>query len=350
MKPNKQPWFLTEPEKFLFGLKWLILFAISGLGGLYPLAAQFAPVVGVEGTTAIDKNDTRFVEWATGCTVQRGLQNIADSSLGYASAGQPQDALGQADIVTVSLGDGGIATLTFDKPIYNGPGYDFAVFENGFVTYDSVEAFLELGFVEVSSDGVHFFRFPDISDVQDTAQTGTFGSTDGGQLYDLAGKYIAGYGTPFDLEELTDTPGLDINNITYVRVIDVVGSIDSEYATYDSKGHIVNDPWPTPFPSCGFDLDAVGVLNAVGLTGIPEVSEQDLKIYPNPVQSGNQLHVVFGGGDASVFISDINGRLISQYEATGTQLLIPTNTLAPGVYFLQAKTISSGYNLRLIVQ
>ncbi|MFN6048554.1 MAG: T9SS C-terminal target domain-containing protein, partial [Bacteroidota bacterium] len=46
----------------------------------------------------------------------------------------------------VSLGDGGIATLTFDPPITNGDGFDFAVFENTFL-----DTFLELAFVEVST-------------------------------------------------------------------------------------------------------------------------------------------------------------------------------------------------------
>ena len=46
-------------------------------------------------------------------------------------------------------------------------------------------------------------------------------------------------------------------------VVDVVGSIDPAYATYDSQGHAINDPWPTAFASSGFDFDAVGVLHAV---------------------------------------------------------------------------------------
>jgi hypothetical protein len=43
--------------------------------------------------------------------------------------------------------------------------------------------------------------------------------------------------------------------------VDVVGSITPAYATYDSQGNMVNDPWPTPYSSSGFDLDAVGVIN-----------------------------------------------------------------------------------------
>jgi hypothetical protein len=51
--------------------------------------------------------------------------------------------------------------------------------------------------------------------------------------------------------------------VRFVRVVDVVGSINPFHATYDSLGNIVNDPWPTASSSSGFDLDAVGVLNVV---------------------------------------------------------------------------------------
>src|SRR5580693_7129482 len=109
-----------------------------------PAYPQFAPVEGLPGTTAIPGDSSCFVEWASGCTVQRGLMNVADTLLGYASAGADTDALGAPDVRTVSLGDGGIATVTFNYPIYNGDGFDFAVYENGFMTNDSNMAFLEL--------------------------------------------------------------------------------------------------------------------------------------------------------------------------------------------------------------
>jgi hypothetical protein len=36
---------------------------------------------------------------------------------------------------------------------------------------------------------------------------------------------------------------------------------ENNYASCDSQGHQINDPWPTPFPTGGFDLDAVGVIH-----------------------------------------------------------------------------------------
>jgi len=48
------------------------------------------------------------------------------------------------------------------------------------------------------------------------------------------------YGTPFDLEEMIGIIGLNVDSITHVKVIDVVGSINPLYASYDKyHGHIL---------------------------------------------------------------------------------------------------------------
>src|SRR5262249_22821173 len=115
-----------------------------------------------------------------------------------------------------------------------------------------------------SSDGTNYYRFPATSDTQTTTQVASFGLLDATNLNNLAGKYVAGFGTPFDLGELAGvSPLLDVNDVRFVRIVGVVGSIDPLYATDDSVGNIVNDPWPTASASSGFDLDAVGVINAV---------------------------------------------------------------------------------------
>jgi hypothetical protein len=177
-------------------------------------------------------------------------------------------ALGKSGVV--SLGDGGIATLTFSAAIFNGEGFDFAIFENSFS-----DDFLELAHVEVSSDGINFFRFPSVSLSPSDVQVESFGLLDATQIYNLAGKYRLFYGTPFDLQDLANELGLDINSMTHVRIIDVVGSILPEFATYDSQGNIINDPWPTPFPTSGFDLDAVGVIHQVGVNSLAKYQQPD---------------------------------------------------------------------------
>ena len=227
----------------------------------HPEHGPFCGAVGTEGCDAIDGHSSSIVAWATGVSVVRGLDDIAVPDGPHVIYGSESDAVGPIDFTTttaVSLGDGGSATVTFAHPIRNGEGPDFAVFENSFNDY-----FLELGFVEVSTDGERFVRFPATSLTQ--TETQVVSEVDPTFINNLAGKYRVGYGTPFDLEELRDSTGINIDSIVYVRIVDVVGSIDPQYATYDAYGHIVNDPYPTSDPtgnwrSGGFDLTGVAVM------------------------------------------------------------------------------------------
>ena len=116
-------------------LRKSLLLLVLAVSSSVASAGPYAPPAEEPNSTAISMDDPDFVAWATGITVQRGYVNISEPSKGYTSYGEPEDALGKAegDINSVvSLGDGGVATLTFEHAITNGPGYDFAVFENGF--------------------------------------------------------------------------------------------------------------------------------------------------------------------------------------------------------------------------
>jgi hypothetical protein len=194
----------------------------------------------------------------------RGPVNITNPSGPHASFGAPENALGPAGGVdsldTVSLGDGGFATLFFDSGISDGPGDDFAVFENAFFAPDGL--FAELAFVEVSSNGSDFARFDAVS--LTPAQPGSFGAIDPTDVSNLAGKQPIDLGTGFDLAELADhllvtAQILDLGEVRYVRVVDVIG----DGSTFDAQDpeHAVFDPYPTAFAAGGFDLQGVGVLH-----------------------------------------------------------------------------------------
>lgn len=294
--------------------------------------AQFPPPAGMPGTTAMYKDSSAFIGWASYCTIERGYINIADTTVTYngsnkATYGSYLYASGPADELVVSLGDHGTALLTFDSPIVNGPGPDFAVFENAFG-----DTFLELAFVEASSDGQRFVRFPAISLTQDTVQVPTFGTLDATKINNLAGKYRLTYGTPFDLEDIKDSAGIDLHNITYVRVVDVVGCIQSPYATYDSQGHKVNDPWPTPFDTGGFDLDAVGVIHnaAQGLSDKNQLS--GIGIFPNPV-AGYLTVVSPVMHRVEMKITDPLGRVILQ-GSVERKSRFDMSPFQPGIYII----------------
>lgn len=322
------------------------------LPGLQALA-QYPPPAGEPGTTAMHADSSAFVAWATGCTVQRGPMDLGDPAAGLATVGTEAAALGAPDgTAVVSLGDGGFATLTFAAPIINGPGWDFAVFENGSNT------FLELAFVEVSSNGTDFFRFPASSNTQTSVQVGPFSELDATRLNNLAGKYSALHGTPFDLEELADQAGLDSDAITHVRVVDVVGSIQDGLATYDHAGNMVNDPWSTPFASSGFDLDAVGVIHAQLPTssGQPAGPLAGTLLFPMPATTFITVRwPMANAGTVQIDIVDAAGRprMTVHVPASGVQLSehrMDLSGLAAGSYVLTIITPEGRAHHRLIVQ
>ena len=299
-------------------------------------AAQYAPQATLPGSTAISATGGQFVGWASGCALYRGLQNIADPSLGLTIIGDNLSATGPADREVVSLGDSGVAVLTFSHPIYNDAGADFAVFENGFPNpADPTQAFLELAFVEVSSDGINYFRFPASSNTQATTQVpGSGVYMDASLLNNLAGKYIASYGTPFDLQELAGTAGLDVNNVTHIRIVDVIGAL-SAHASRDAAGNTINDPYPTNFPSGGFDLDAVGAIHQYGTAVKHIASNISVRIFPNPATDNITVvvdHVLPTG--LSAVITTTTGTVIQQSLITGSTTILPLAQYPAGIYYL----------------
>lgn len=242
-------------------------------------AGPFAPAAGTPGSTAVAADSTSIKSWATGYLDYLPGPNVD------AQFGNPAAALGSAagrDVTdVVSLGDNGRITLTFSGAIFNGPGADFAVFENGFM-----DTFLELAWVEVSSDGATFFSFPGISlTANPVTGFGTIDPTNLGPDLDensgwtamggFAGKYRIGYGTPFDLDLLKTVPGLDVNNVRYVRLVDIVGDGSAKDSLEECRpplpgcgGHPIYDPYPTT-GSGGFDLQGVGAINFVAAP-VPE--------------------------------------------------------------------------------
>ena len=320
------------------------IFILSLICGSFAAAQSYPPQDGMPGTTAVFKESPLFVGWATGIEVERGLlnksnPNVAIAGNNKASAGLPENAIGFPNGDTVSLGDEGSATLTFAAPILNGDGFDLAVFENGGASY------LELAFVEASSDSVHFFRFPAHSQTQFDTQIGSFGTPSATYLNNIAGKYSAQYGTPFDLSELPNDVLLNKNRITHVRVIDVVGSIDPLYATFDSFGNPVNESFPTPFASCGFDLQAVGVIHQEAL-GLNENFGNRISVYPNPAKD----YVIVNSNTAVVVqIFDASGRKILEQQSFKGER-IDTSGLLSGIYVIQISNGKNSQSQKLIIR
>ena len=211
---------------------------------LVAAAGPYAPAAGQVGSTAISRDDPNIIAWA---------DNWCDYIAGTYVDAQwqtPEKALGAAEGTSydiVCLGRGGQITLTFSTPIANGPGWDFVTFENSVN-----DTFLELGYVEVSSNGVNFFRFDSYSQTADVV--GPYGMVDPTDVSGYCSKYRQGFGSPFDLDELVGIEELDVSEVTHIRIVDIVG--DGTYT--DTDGYPIYDPYPTT-GSAGVDLDAIGV-------------------------------------------------------------------------------------------
>ena len=272
---RKRPWII-----FLCFLSFYVSMAATPSH-----AVSYSPPAGQEGSQAIHMDDPAFLYWATGYE-HYGIGSNVDTVWQT-----PALALGPASGTSfdiVSLGRAGQITMTFDPPIKNGEGWDFAIFENGFNDY-----ILELAYVEVSSNSMDFVRFDSVSLTPDPVNG--YGSLDAALIDGLAGKYRQGYGTPFDLSDLSDNTAVqsgtvDISRITHVRIIDIVG----DGSCFDSQGNVIYDPYPT-VGSAGFDLDAIGVSNGAPY---PEGSEDEIPT-PTPPEANGKAGF---GGQSGCFI------------------------------------------------
>jgi len=297
MRQPRQSFNLGSTNKRLYGLsiamKFRLLniffnFLLFSLFVTHAGAVSYSPAAEQEGSTAIHMDDPAFVSWAI------GYENYETGTDVDEVWQTPEYALGKAvgtSFDIVSLGCGGKITMIFDPPIENGEGWDFAIFENSFNDHN-----LELAYVEVSSNGIDFVRFDNISLTPDPVSG--FGSIDTTLINGLAGKYRQGYGTPFDLSDISDKSDVqsnivDVLQITHVRIIDIVG----DGSCYDSEGNIIYDPFPT-VGSSGFDLDAIGVSNGAVY---PEGSIIE-GATPEPPEKEGESGI---GGDNGCFIETI---------------------------------------------
>ncbi len=325
---------------------------------------------------AISKDDpqaalnTIFRGWATSVTDYSPSSQFIDGIWSNPTQALGPVAADQLDIV--SLGDmtgfmldipseqPGEITLSFGDPnlpagdpdrIRNGNGYDFAVFENGFISNFSTSAgtisgqmFSELAYVEVSTNGQDFVEFPSVSLTPTPTGFQAFLTIDITDIFYLAGKHpnnhLVSQGTPFDLDILKDTPevlngDVDLDNIKYVRIVDIPGRGDFidhatqftdpeslPFWTEYTSNHSIYDAWVTS-GSGGFDLDAVGVLEEqqyqadINFDGI--VSEVDLSFFLSSWQSKfGQDHWISRSDLAKPEDHQVNMKdwsiLVSQYQ------------------------------------
>ena len=268
-----------------------------------------------------------------------GLARADDGAITNAAgavAGAPEDFSPESAAVHVlSLGNSGSIIVTFDDAIENGPGPDFAVFENAFTDYtlwgtssrqgstDSF-CFAELAFVEVGSSTSSWARFPvtclntSVVYARTVLSNNYFSSQDVTLLDGFAGKHQSEYGTPFDLSALANDPAVisgdvDLGCIRYIRVTDAIG----DGSTTDRDGRPIYDPyfdWVAGYPTApvqsatdGFDLRAIGVINAVGIKTRPTPQGMSISWY---AETGATYQVQWTPSLPGEIWSNVSGQVV----------------------------------------
>jgi hypothetical protein len=241
----------------------LALCASAAPAGLYSGPTQTAHPI----DPAIPAASPLFTEWANAIDESRtqfgprGSTTISNTGF---------NSLGDLDAGEIAAGiSPGFLTVTFPHGVRNGAGPDFAVFENGFAFGTPNGLFAEFAFVEVSSNGSDFVRFPSVStNTAPVTGGGAFAGYDMSNVYNLAGKHAGGFGTPFNLDDLLAAPAVmggavDLHNIQYVKLVDIPGN----GSFVDSLGNPILDNWLT-VGSGGFDFrlpvgQGIGVIHAM---------------------------------------------------------------------------------------
>jgi hypothetical protein len=209
---------------------------------------------------------TSVHSYLPGVGVPAGFDDTARALGGPTGEGT---ANGSLDVVV--LGVGGSITLQFAGSLFDGPGPDLTVFENGFSFGGGFYG--ELAFVEVSSDAIHWARFA--SDCHIPGPLGLFDTYDASLVQGLAGNApifanvvsnlidpfdaaVSG-GDAFDLASLSADAAVvgglvNLQDIQYVRLVDVYG----DGSTLATTGNPIYDPTSA---TASFDLDAVAALH-----------------------------------------------------------------------------------------
>ncbi|NUM31922.1 MAG: T9SS C-terminal target domain-containing protein [Bacteroidetes bacterium] len=306
---------------------------------------QYHPPAGKTGSSAIYKDSSIIKNWAKSCKIIRGWKDIAHKDSGFTTIGDSLSAIGAAgENGIVSLGDSGIAICSFSQPIIDGDGWDFAVFENSFS-----DEYLELAFVEVSSDGNKFFRFPCHSLNDTSTQTTAFGTTNAEKINNLAGKYRFGFGTPFDIGELPYYKDLDKQNIRFVKIVDVIGSLNNQFATFDTAKRKINDPYPTLFASGGFDLDAIGVINEKPISGVDKIDDNIEISTQNPLGFNSAINIKLKStGNLKLIVIDYKGSVYKEFEVNNNSITLNPSDIPFGFFILKFAGKNSYYYYKAI--
>lgn len=327
---------MNTPSYFAMdGLRWMGGFS-GGLGGVNLFDAPVPGFVGPHGDGDSEDPESivnpAFAGWAQDVIAYLPALGVSPQWTNAANALGPVTgnngsivALGEA---TTGNSPGSI-TLRMGLPIADKDGPDFVVYENGFGS-STGGVYAELAYVEVSSDGTNFIRFPSVSLTAAPVPLSA-GVIDPRHVFNLAGKHVNAYGkswgTPFDLAALACHPDVqaglvNLTHISYVRIVDIPG----DGSHLDGIGNSIYDVYPTVasnffgqgLAAGGFDLEAVGVLNSPAAARIRVTATGPGTVWPYGQPQG-AVSVPLGGA-ATFTLTPHAGQHIADVRINGVSI------------------------------
>jgi hypothetical protein len=100
------------------------------------------------------------------------------------------------------------------------------------------------------------------------------------------------------------------------------------FGSRDAKNNLINDPYPTPYPSAGFDLDAIGVIHSEGL-GLDE-GTMPVSLFPNP---STGIFTINASGENRVEVYSVKGENVVQHNFIDTTK-VDLTAFPKGMYFI----------------
>jgi hypothetical protein len=106
----------------------------------------------------------------------------------------------------------------------------------------------------------------------------------------------------------------------------------SGHASHDQAGKKINDPYPTNFPTGGFDLDAVAAMHMYA-TGIATNNvNKGIGFYPNPASENITVHTAQNSSEQQIRIVSVTGTEMMRVNTTGQETEVSTTQLPAGFY------------------
>ena len=110
----------------------------------------------------------------------------------------------------------------------------------------------------------------------------------------------------------------------------------------DSKGRKINDPYPTAYPTSGFDLDAIGVINE-------SISSSQPAIWPNPLTTNSiQISGLKTAETTDLKVINTSGRIVGAWKSLPVGASFQIN-LPAGIYYAQFNTLGKVSTQKLVV-